>query len=67
MINVPNRWVCFKIGNFFLIARINKNILCNILLTFLSSKYGLNKKTHSLHFYAYPHNITFKISSLTNL
>lgn len=28
---------------------------------------GLIKKTHSLNFYFYPHNITFKISSLTNL
>lgn len=28
---------------------------------------GLIKKTHSLNVYSYPHNITFKISSLTNL
>ena len=58
-------WVCtYHMESIF---RISKNILCNILSTFLSSKYGLNKKTHSLNFYSYPHNIPFKISSLTNL
>ena len=67
MINVYNRWVCFKIGNFSVLLESVKIFYATSYPHFCQVNMDLIKKTHSLNFYSYPHNIPFKISSLTNL